>query len=514
MSNDVNLNKQEQIYIFNDRNNNESQNVNNIQGNSFKIIFKLLVYSFLITIIVISYFYKNPDTNKRKDTIKDNIKNNTDTINTDTIKTDTTKTDTIKTDTIKTDTIKTDSIKTDSIKTDTIKTDIIKTDSIKTDTIKTDTNKTDVIKTDIEINPKPPPKTSYTLQDYQEYYKIAKEGKILYKENLVKSENPIISVIIALYNDEKYINATLKSVQNQRMKDIEIIIVDDCSNDKSLLYAEEARKNDPRITVTRNKKNMAILYTKSIGCLLAKGNYIFILDDDDIVVVDDLFDVIYKEATDNNFDIIEFRWMNSKSYDMNSKSVNMNPFCVHKVGLVLKQPQLRRRFNRNERGYHQLPDRYVWGRLIVKDVYFKILEALGDYGMQKYFTEHEDSITTFLLFKHASSFKKIDKMGICHFINSQTASASNQRYTATRYYQTCQSFVNYAELVYINTENDTKSKEEAFWVLQDWVLKTPCKTYDKTLNQTVKLIKKFYNDPLINQSQKKEIKNIYSKYLN
>ena len=38
------------------------------------------------------------------------------------------------------------------------------------------------------------------------------------------------------------------------MKDIEIIIVDDCSNDKSLLYAEEARKKDPRITVTRNKK--------------------------------------------------------------------------------------------------------------------------------------------------------------------------------------------------------------------------------------------------------------------
>ena len=280
MSNDVNLNKQEQIYIFNDRNNNESQNVNNIKGNSFKIIFKLLVYSFLITIIVISYFYKNPkiDTNKRKDTIKDNITNNTDTINTDTIKTDTTKTDTIKTDsiktdtiktdTIKTDTIKTDSIKTDSIKTDTIKTDIIKTDTIKTDTIKTDTNKTDVIKTDIEINPRPPPKTSYTLQDYQEYYKIAKEGKILYKENLVKSENPIISVIIALYNAEKYINATLKSVQNQRMKDIEIIIVDDCSNDKSLLYAEEARKKDPRITVTRNKKKY--------GYFIYKINRLFI----------------------------------------------------------------------------------------------------------------------------------------------------------------------------------------------------------------------------------------------
>ena len=325
--------------------------------------------------------------------------------------------------------------------------------------------------------------------------------------------NPIISVIIALYNADKYINTTLKTVQNQRMKDIEIILVDDCSKDKSLLYAEDAKKGDPRITITKNKKNSGILYTKSIGALLARGNYIFILDNDDIVVVDDLFDVIYKESTMNNFDIIEFRWIDSRSYDLNDRSINMNPFCVHRVGLVLKQPELRRRFNRNERGYHQLPDRYVWGRLIVKDVYFKVLEALGEYGRQKYFTEHEDSITTFLLFKFASSFKKMNKIGICHFLSDQTASASNQRYTNARIYQTCQSFVNYAELVYINTENDKKSKEEAFWVLQDWVLRTRCNTYDKTLDQTVTLIKKFYADPLITQSQKNEIRGIYRKYL-
>ncbi len=481
---------------------------NNIKENFIMIISKLLLYSFIIVLLVISYNSKNNKNNgKTNYRIKDNYNKNETIIN-DTLTTDNINSDNIKTDAIKTDTLKTDVIKKDAIKTDTLKTDNIKTDDIKIDDLKTDSNEN---KTKTKI--RPPPKTSYTLKDYKDYYKIAKEGKILYRENLVHSENPIISVIIALYNAEKYINATLKSVQNQRMKDIEIIIVDDYSKDKSVSFVEEAKKEDPRITLTKNKKNSGILYTKSIGALLARGNYIFILDNDDIIVVDDLFDIIYKESTTNNFDIIEFSWIESNSYDLIESKVNMRPFCVHRVGLVLKQPELRRRFNRDERGYHQLPDRFVWGRLIVKDIYFKVLEALGDYGMQKYFTEHEDSITTFLLFKFAYSFKKIDKIGICHFLSSQTASASSQRYSASRIYQTCRSFVNYAELVYINTENDKKSKEEAFWVLQDWVLRTQCKTYDKTLNQTVELIKKFYKDPLVTQYQKNEIKNIFHKYL-
>ena len=68
-------------------------------------------------------------------------------------------------------------------------------------------------------------------------------------------------------------------------------------------------------------------------------------------------------------------------------------------------------------------------------------------------------------------------------------------------------------MVYIHTENDKKSKEEAFWVLQDWVLKTKCITYDKTLNLTVELIKKFYKNPFITHYQKNEINYIYHKYL-
>ena len=358
-----------------------------------------------------------------------------------------------------------------------------------------------------------PRKISFTFKDYQEYYNLSREGKILYKENLITSKWPFISVIIPLYNAEKYINATLKSVQNQRMKDIEIIIIDDCSKDKSLLYVEEAKKIDPRIIIIKNKKNMSILYSKSIGVLIAKGDYIFPLDDDDILLVDDLFEIIYEATNKSTFDIIEYTWIESKDYNLIEKSVSMKPFCVHKVGLELKQPTLRRRFDRDERGNHQLPDRFLWGRLIIRSAYIKAIEALGVIDLQKRLTAHDDTLTTFLLFKYASSFKKIDKVGLCHFYFSQTAGAESMRYTKERKYDTCLSFINYAEILYKNTENEYNAKEEAFREFKDWILSTECYSYNKTLNQTLKLAKQMLNDTFITDSHKRNIKNVFRKYL-
>jgi len=110
----------------------------------------------------------------------------------------------------------------------------------------------------------------HEFSEYQEYFQSAKEGKILYEENLVYSQNPLISVVIPLYNVENYINATLTSVQNQKMKDIEIILIDDFSTDNSIKYVKEVQKKDPRILIFKNKKNMGVLYSKSLGVLKAR----------------------------------------------------------------------------------------------------------------------------------------------------------------------------------------------------------------------------------------------------
>ena len=97
---------------------------------------------------------------------------------------------------------------------------------------------------------------------------LTNERKLNYKHK------PKISVIIPIYNGGKYLIYSLASVQRQKMKDIEIIIVDDNSSDNSIKIIRNFMKNDKRIKLITNKVNRKILFCKSIGTLNSKGKYI------------------------------------------------------------------------------------------------------------------------------------------------------------------------------------------------------------------------------------------------
>ena len=342
----------------------------------------------------------------------------------------------------------------------------------------------------------------HEFSEYQEYFQSAKEGKILYEENLVYSQNPLISVVIPLYNVENYINATLKSVQNQKMKDIEIILIDDFSTDNSIKYVEESQKKDPRILIFKNKKNMGVLYSKSLGVLKARGKYIFPLDDDDMIIIDDLFDYIYEEIDNGKYDIIEFSWIESYKYDLFNKSISTKPFCAHRLDKVIYQPELRKRFNRIDHDILYFPDRYLWGRIISKELYIKSIEAFGE-DIKQRITIHEDTIMTFMLFKYGKSFKKIGKIGIIHFLLETTT--SYKKYSSNRFKSTCLSYVNYIDLLYKHIENTTMAKEDAFFEFKHWILQGACKFAKYGLEKKLNITNNFYNDSMISKSKKNEI---------
>ncbi len=92
-----------------------------------------------------------------------------------------------------------------------------------------------------------------------------------------------VSVLIPLYNAEKYISSTLESVLQQTYEDFEIVIVDDCGTDSSIRIAEEFGKKDSRIKIIYNDKNRGIAYSRNRGIESCKGEYIAILDNDDIM---------------------------------------------------------------------------------------------------------------------------------------------------------------------------------------------------------------------------------------
>jgi hypothetical protein len=92
------------------------------------------------------------------------------------------------------------------------------------------------------------------------------------KYPLIKS--PKISAIIPIYNGGKYLHYSLRSIQNQKMKDIEIILIDDCSNDTTTLsIIEKYMKEDERIRLIKNIENRKILYSKSFAALNSKGKH-------------------------------------------------------------------------------------------------------------------------------------------------------------------------------------------------------------------------------------------------
>lgn len=91
----------------------------------------------------------------------------------------------------------------------------------------------------------------------------------------------MISIVTASYNYEQYIGETIQSVLNQTFSEWEMIIVDDCSTDKSVNVIKSF--NDKRIKLFQNEKNLGLAKTLKKGIELAKGDWIVFLESDDMI---------------------------------------------------------------------------------------------------------------------------------------------------------------------------------------------------------------------------------------
>ena len=94
--------------------------------------------------------------------------------------------------------------------------------------------------------------------------------------------NQLISVILPVYNGEKYISDSILSVLNQTFKNFELIIVNDCSTDNTLAIIAEFAKKDPRIKIITNQINKKLPATLNIGHQKAKGDFITWTSDDNL----------------------------------------------------------------------------------------------------------------------------------------------------------------------------------------------------------------------------------------
>lgn len=114
---------------------------------------------------------------------------------------------------------------------------------------------------------------------------------------------PKISVAIPVYNVEKYIARCLDSVINQTLQDIEIVVVNDKSPDKSMQTVKEYANKDSRIKIIEHDNNQGLMCARRTGYLNSSSEYVFFLDSDDALPSDAL-ESLYDKALQSRSDIV------------------------------------------------------------------------------------------------------------------------------------------------------------------------------------------------------------------
>lgn len=132
-----------------------------------------------------------------------------------------------------------------------------------------------------------------------------------------------VSVIIPVYNTEKYLNQCLDSVVNQTLKDIEIICVDDGSTDASVDILREYEERDSKVRVIVFEQSQSALEARRQGVQVAKGEYILFLDADDYLEANTC-ELLYQKASKENVDILQFSSQVENCANLPESRIEMN----------------------------------------------------------------------------------------------------------------------------------------------------------------------------------------------
>ena len=202
--------------------------------------------------------------------------------------------------------------------------------------------------------------------------------------------NPKISIIIPVYNVEKYISQCLDSAINQSLKDIEIIIVDDCGSDNSMDIAKEYAKNDSRIKIIKNSQNQGPFTSRNNAVLAANGEYLVFLDSDDFL---DLraCEIAYNATKDGYYDVVKFSAYNYE----NGNATIFDKILENDSFESLEEYA---NYMYRQKGYPRWNLAFI---LIKRDIYLKAFEILD---LKCRITMAEDALMNFVLWNLSNKF--------------------------------------------------------------------------------------------------------------
>ena len=287
------------------------------------------------------------------------------------------------------------------------------------------------------------------LPKINQYVKLLRENYFHNKIYNNETLKPKVSFIATVYNKEKYLNSFISSIQNQDLKDFEIIFVDDCSMDNSIKIINEFEKKDKRIKLIKNKENKGALNSRYKGALYSKGEYIIFVDSDDIILKKGI-DKAYNHIKNNNLDIVEFH-----SIFDNISNIYINR-CHYLFYDVIYQPILSHVYYYKKNQVDE-QNTALWNKLIKKNVALKALYNIGENYLNKKILIENDVIILFSLFRTSNSYQYIDELGYYYFIKNND-SITNTRFEPKKATKIIYSIFTNIEFLYYYTKQNYLDK--------------------------------------------------------
>ena len=246
--------------------------------------------------------------------------------------------------------------------------------------------------------------------NYKIFTKLCLEEKLIFTEEIQYNENPIISIILPHYNRQKMLLSSIRSIQNQSLKNIEIIIVNDCSTDNSYKIFEYLLKTDPRIRIFHHMKNMGLFRTRVDGFLYARGKYLISLEPDDLYEDNYVLEDAYNIFENYNADSLAFLWRKISDYKLiDSSKVRFHPY----ISKVFYGPENVEK--NHDITFHGITT--IWNRFVKSNVYYKALYLLEDYVLNLYKNAWDDKWQNKIINRVSNSIGIIERSIYIYFVD-------------------------------------------------------------------------------------------------
>ena len=250
------------------------------------------------------------------------------------------------------------------------------------------------------------------ISEMKKFREINCKDVLIDNKNLIKNENPDVSVIITVYNQANCFFSSLRSVQNQSLKNIEIIIIDDCSLDNTTEIIEKYMIEDKRIIYLKHESNDGKIKSRSDGVRLAKGKYITIIDGDDALSHKDILFNCFTIANLSDVDVIEFRHalFQNKNYAYLYSNLEKIKNLKNRI---IYQPELTFKFFdfTTKDSIFGMMNRNIVSKLIKNEIFQKVLQYIGPKYTEDYLLDYEDIIMSNSLFHIANSYYYMSECG-------------------------------------------------------------------------------------------------------